>query len=211
MSLAHRNETTVYFCTNIVTTTAFDHQEKTIQHMYTRRLSQRVHVELDIKCPDCNYSTDCDRNAFDFKLLVHSIKIKVNVALSESQQSIETTQSPSYFFHTQRDAGQEVGHVRNRSILECLQNIGYYGLATFVATVQRIDSIQSPSSSQFLSMPTQTQHREPLQKQLIVSDKANMLALILVPGDMDVLESYEYRFKSFKFVGKRPLPEGYLI
>ena len=100
MSLAHRNETTVYFCTNIVTTTAFDHQEKTIQHMYTRRLSQRVHVELDIKCPDCNYSTDCDRNAFDFKLLLHWIKIKVNVALSLSQQSIETTQAPSYFFHT---------------------------------------------------------------------------------------------------------------
>lgn len=114
-----------------------------------------------IKCPECNNenSYDCKLQLFDVKSYLTDLKMTISKERLQSKRypnkELTTTataaagSTQNYLFYTQTDAGYYVNknainssvdsqYMKVNSILDALENIGYYGFVTFRATVQRI-------------------------------------------------------------------------
>ena len=193
-----------------------------------------------LKCPQClsvnkqSQNSSCDLNLFSFKLFLDSIRnaikatnakhlspSKHNFLLSQSQYS-NGTQSMSKNILQSNNSNQlllssyNTQYMNVNSILDALENVGYYGLVSFKATVQSIGLIKwsnnSCQSSSFYQATQKSQATQNFQFKhvIIVSDKCGMFALIVFPFSSDftnIFESYKYQFNSLKFLEKQVLSQ----
>lgn len=180
----------VYFCTSLIEIAPIT----TIDEQITKSFISAVSLESkllcsfkDINCPRCirfnlesqlQNTHECDLNLFEIGQYLKAVKIsKRNDHKAEGEaektKSSQTNASQNYLFFTQTDVnyfqqGPEATlnsqQQRDNSILDALENAGYYGFVTFRATVQRIGfmrySFDVQSSSLTQKMPSQysTQH-----------------------------------------------------
>jgi len=174
----------VYFCTSLVEIAPITTPNEQIKPFMSRlSLESKLLCSFkDIKCPSCirfnlqsqlRNTHECDLNLFEIGQYLKAFKIdkrdnRKGDGEEKKTQSSQTHASQSYLFFTQTDVnyfnqGSEVAltsqQQRDNSILDALENAGYYGFVTFRATVQRIGfmrySFDTQSSSLTQKMPSQ--------------------------------------------------------
>lgn len=154
----------VYFCTSLIEIITSDSSVNQKYKNYTGQLAKKMKCEFTcLKCPQCigsiSQTNDCEMNLFDCKKYLVELKKSISIdrlrksnKLTENSgdQEVVASQSAtqSYLFFTQNDADcytrtqknneTESQYLRINSILDALENIGYYGYLTFIAVIQRI-------------------------------------------------------------------------
>lgn len=161
-----------------------------IQYHHNFRFEKQIILYIpNIKCPECGDrpSIDCDLNLFDSQ--AYLLALKKSISLERLKKKRKTNQtamiqsqgysaalSQNYLFFTQTDAGyytEKKGivpvtssnvsqYLKVNSILDALENIGYYGFITFIGTIQRIGTLRTVQQN-FASFNTQmnTQENDP--------------------------------------------------
>lgn len=154
---------------------------------------------------------------------------------ANDKQALNSINSHLLFSQTQRAANlitvstedqymQQISstqYMNVNSILDALENVGYYGFVTFKATVQRVGLNKSPTQysqmpvvSSFQTQTSGSSQESQFRHHVIVSDKCGMFALITFPLSFDfsvVTESHKYQFNSLKFLEKQVLSPRYYI
>lgn len=163
-----------------------------VQSRHNFRFKKQTILDMpNIECPQCGDrpSIDCELSLFDSQ--AYLLALKKSISLERLKKKRKTNQtamiqsqgysaalSQNYLFFTQTDAGyytEQKGiapvpvtssnvsqYLKVNSILDALENIGYYGFITFIGTIQRIGTIRTVQQS-FASYNTQmnTQETDP--------------------------------------------------
>ena len=151
----------IYFCTNMLDVVSIEND--LISDLINVDVTDKNLFSLNsLKCAECNdeSSIECKLNLFDIKTFMIDLKKSIgkdrlNMHRHSSKEnkskpiisSISNTQN--YLFYTQTDAEYyaqpasrtssiDTQYMKVNSILDALENIGYYGFVTFRATIQRI-------------------------------------------------------------------------
>lgn len=116
-----------------------------------------------LNCPSCidsNTLNECSLNLFDPKKYMDILRnnMKQKKKLFISQKNCFITQSASDFLTQNIQTNTQF--LQMNSILDALENIGYYGFTNFRATVQRIGLVKNNNISLYHSQRTQTQYDE---------------------------------------------------
>jgi hypothetical protein len=225
----------VYFCTNLIKTSPL-----LVNRMVTLSKTNLVHFENLRFCSQCDKSNaTCEVVYFDIKRFNCSLSTPLTVVYS--QNNLFYTQNDAQYYVRNQSLTTQTNHsqfTRMNSILDSLQYIGYYGYATFIATVQRIgqfkwscnqavfnnqtqkvtqpfSTLPSTSTSTSTSASATSSQEWRFKRQLIVNDKNGMFALIIFPfsdsDNLDINESFKYTFESMRFVEKQLLSSRFLF
>ena len=151
----------VYFCASLIEIVM---SSETSSHRFDLKQAKKsVFDSTNLTCPECHYMNshvECGLVLFDwgkfFTLLKKSIGLerlrKTNRHKLEQTNNVATqavVASQHYLFYTQTDAEyysmsrnaisqNQTQFMKDNSIIDALENIGYYGFVTFKATIQRI-------------------------------------------------------------------------
>ena len=179
----------IYFCTSLVEIAPITTHGEQISTFISRiSLESKLLCSFkDINCPKCirfnlqsqlRNTHECDLNLFEVGQYLKALKMgkrdnHKGEREEEKAKSSQTNASQNYLFFTQTDvnyfnqapeAALTSQQQRDYSILDALENAGYYGFVTFRATVQRIGfmrysfDVQSSSLTQKMSSQYSTQH-----------------------------------------------------
>jgi len=152
---------TIYFDTNLIEMFPLDDEsEKILSDICI--LNKEVFALSGLKCTRCNNENfiDCELKLLDIKRYLTDLKKTISKARLISKRypvketklyntSMAVSSKQNYFFYAQTDSEYYVHqnainssvdsqYMKINSILDALENIGYYGFVTFRATIQRI-------------------------------------------------------------------------
>lgn len=167
----------IYFCTDLIEVIAIENDMIKDTPIVE---DHKVLVKLsDFKCSECKNEDhiECKMNLFDVKNYMIDLKRSIGKERLNSNRFLLTEHNKqatahhhntqNYLFVTQTDADYYVNqtndvdtqYMRVNSILDALENIGYYGFITFKATVQRIGIVKNHTfGSTANSTATQISH-----------------------------------------------------
>lgn len=161
---------TIYFCTNLIEKIVLDESEDFLIPDL-KLVDKMLFSFTNIKCLNCNEqnSIQCNLNLFNIQMYITDLKKSIGKdRLNSKKKSLNketdinnvqlVNSSQNYLFYTQNDSEYYVQpneinstvdsqYMKINSILDALENIGYYGFVTFRATVQRIGIVRNITSS----------------------------------------------------------------
>lgn len=150
---------TIYFSTNLIEVYPVGNHDS-IYEAFNMPKKEFKSITLNaLRCPNCLNSAEfdqCSLNLFDAKMYRKSLR-NDKTKLIQNQKNTFYTQTVSEFL-TQTSSSINTQYLRTNSILDALENIGYYGFANFKATVQRIGLVKNQSILLYHSQRTQTQY-----------------------------------------------------
>ncbi len=134
-------KTDVYFCTSLIELAAASCTDSAFE------MSAKRKNLFDLRCSTSDYS----QVLFDSVRFLAELKKCLRSCPNEkrgdcggfTQDYLFVTQAETGCFEDRAGGGvADSQYMRVNSILDALENIGYYGFVTFVATVQRVGAVQ---------------------------------------------------------------------
>ena len=152
----------VYFCASLIEIVV---SPETTYRFDLKQAKKSVFDSNNLTCPECHYNVisnhvECGLVLFDsakfFTILKKSIglerlrkKNRLNLEQTNVANQRGVAASQHYLFYTQTDAEyysmsrnaisqNQTQFMNDNSIMDALENIGYYGFVSFKATIQRI-------------------------------------------------------------------------
>lgn len=122
-----------------------------------------------------NNTITSDTNVFDFNRIMQLAKINKKQKITNDM------------FNTQNSTQTQEARLSS-TILDSLEEEGYFGKISFIGTIQRVFYDICKDGS--------------IIKYALVTDKLNIFAQIRIPENFKIEESFRYDFKSLKFIEK---------
>lgn len=174
----------VYFCTNLIEIVQLDEQDPDYVSK-CEPFKNTIRLLENIQCSACLYTSsvmnECQLTLFNlnaYNKSINQLRAKIELDIEGNMVKSGTYhhhhhQPSNYLFYTQNDAdyyltgdvnstnAQAVSksqYFRLNSILDALENIGYYGFVTFQAVVQRMGVFNNSENPNLpVTQKTQTQ------------------------------------------------------
>lgn len=155
------SEKIVYFSTNLIEIFPITENNVFYEKFKVTKKNNLIFNLNGLHCPSCidtNALNECSLNLFDPKKYMDILKNNLieKKKINQSQKNCFFTQSASDFFTQNIQSNTQ--YLKMNSILDALENVGYYGFTNFRATVQRIGLVKNYNISFYHSQRTQTQY-----------------------------------------------------